>query len=763
MPGWKGRLQQGLLVATGTALAIGGAGWLTGHAALRDGAWIAATAVMLLAVSVDIAMQIRRGKAGVDVLALLAMLGAVLLGQFFAGAVIAFMLASGRALEEYAGHRARRELSALLARQPRTAHRYRDGTLEEVPLSDIRPGDRLLVRAGEMVPADGLLASSSATLDESALTGESLPVTCDTGQALRSGAVNAGHPFDLQATASPADSTYAGLVRLVSEAREGKAPFTRLADRYALWFIPLTLATAGGAWLATADPVRALAVLVVATPCPLILAAPVAIISGISRSARRGILIKNGGTLEALARVRTVVFDKTGTLTTGMARLAGIETTAVPPDELLRLAASLEQASQHVTARAIVAEARRRGRTLALPERVAETPGAGLAGRVEGRNVRVGTIAWIAGGAPPSPWAAGVLRKMTLQGQSGAFVEVDGQLAGALLLADQIRLDTARALRELRRAGVRRTVMLSGDRQDVAQTIAAALGIDTVLAERSPAEKVAAVETESADAPTVMVGDGINDAPALAAADVGVAMGARGATASSEAADAVLMVDRLDRLAEAIFLARRSRGIALQSVIAGMGLSVAAMGFAAFGFIAPVAGALLQEVIDVAVIVNALRTLAPARPIARKRRLPADLIERLRGEHDNLLPLLDRIEAAAQAVSNHPPDTARAELEAVADLLRRDLLPHESEDEKTLYPKLEGVLRGADPLAAMSRTHREIFHLARLYGRLVDDLPSGPLPEYELSQVRRLLYSLSAILRLHFAQEEEIFQAVSAA
>lgn len=758
---WKARLQQGLLVVTGLGLALGGWGWLTSNSAFRDGAWIGTVAVTLVAVAVDIVHQLRRGKAGVDILALLTMAGALALGEFLAGGVIALMVASGRALEEYAGRRAKRELSALLARQPRTAHRYTDGRLEEIPLDRVRPGDRLLVRAGEVVPVDGLLLSPAAVLDESALSGESLPVNCETGASLRSGALNAGQAFELEALAAASDSTYAGIVRLVREAQEGKAPFTRLADRYALWFIPLTLAVAAAAWIVSSSPVRALAVLVVATPCPLILAAPVAIVAGLSRAARRGFLIKNGGALEVLARAKTVMFDKTGTLTVGTARLVDIETTGdTAPDEALRLAASLDQASQHVSAQALVAEARRRSLHLALPESVTEASGAGLAGRVEGRAVRVGGFAWLNGDAPPSEWASGVLRRMAVQGLSAAFVEVEGVLCAALLLADDIRLDTGRTLRELHRAGIRRTVMVSGDRRDVAETIAFALGIDTVLAECAPADKVAAVEAESRQALTVMVGDGINDAPALAAADVGVSMGARGAAASSEAADAVLMVDRLDRLAEGIFIAQRSRRIALQSVFAGMGLSLIAMGFAAGGFIVPIFGALIQEVIDVAVILNALRAATPPRATARHV-IPQSTIEQLRTEHDHLLPFLDRLDAAARAVSGPEPEHVRPELEAVGEMLRTQLLPHERADEESLYPRLVGVLQGSDPLAAMSRTHREIFHLARLYSRLLEDLPPGPIADFELGQFRRLLYGLSAILRLHFAQEEEIFQTVA--
>ncbi len=759
---WKARLQQGLFIVTGVGLALGGYGWLAGNSLLKDGAWAAVVGITLAAVIVDIVQDLRRGKAGVDLLAVLTMAGALALGEYLAGAVIALMVASGRALEEYAGRRARRELSALLSRQPRTAHRYRGGELEEVALDQIGTGDRVLVRSGDIVPVDGRLLSEAAVLDESALTGESLPVTRESGSTIRSGGVNAGDAFELETLAPAAESTYAGIVRLVAEAQQGKAPFTRLADRYALWFIPLAVLVSGVAWLISGSPVRALAVLVVATPCPLILAAPVAIVAGISRAARRGLLVKNGGALEALARARTVMFDKTGTLTVGRPRLAGIETEGdLQPDEALRLAASLDQASLHVSAQALVAEARQRGLRLAIPGQIKEVPGAGVSGQVEGLFVRIGRLEWLSDHAPHSQWVKGVLRHMAVQGYSGAFLEVDGKISAALMLADDIRVDTGRALRELRRAGIRRTVMVSGDRQDVAETIAFALGVDNVLAECTPAEKVSAVEAEKLQARTIMVGDGINDAPALAAADVGVAMGARGAAASSEAADAVLLVDRLDRLADGLLIARRSRVIAMQSVLAGMGLSLGAMGFAAAGFIAPVFGAVLQEVIDVAVILNALRVLAPRRLIRRRRMIPPEVADALRTEHNQMLPLLDRIEAAARLVSGPDPDSARAELEAVAGLLRRELLPHEREDESHLYPQLAGVLAGPDPLAAMSRTHREIFHLARLYSRMLEDLPEGPLPDFELTHLRRLLYGLVAILRLHFAQEEEIFQAVT--
>lgn len=749
-----------LLGLTVGALAVGGAAWLLDAPAARDAVWSAAGLVMLAVLLVETVRELARGSAGVDLLALLAIGGALWLGEYLAAAVLAVMLASGRSLEEYAAGRARRELSSLLARTPRIAHRYEAGALSDVPVDQVRPEDRLLVKAGEVLPVDGLLLSESAVLDESALTGESQPVTRRGGERLASGVVNAGGPLELRAVADAAGSTYAGIVRLVEQAQRSKAPFTRLADRYALMFVPLALAIAGIAWWWSGDPVRALAVLVVATPCPLILAAPVAIVSAISQAAKRGILIKNGGALELLAQARTLLFDKTGTLTTGEARLAAIETTgSTGPTELLRLAASLDQVSQHVTAQAIVAEARRRGLQLEMPGGVSEQAGAGIAGTVGGRQLRVGQAGYV---GVDGAWGRGVLRRMAYQGCSGVFVAVDGEPIGALLLADEIRLETPRALRSLHRSGIRRTVMLSGDRQDVAETVAGALGIDSVLAERGPAEKVAAVRAERDAAVTVMVGDGINDAPALAAAHVGVAMGARGAAASSEAADVVLLVDRLDRLPEALTIAARGRRIALQSVVLGMGLSLLAMLFAAAGLLTPVAGAVLQEGIDVAAILNALRALTIGRGAGRAEGLPAEVVAHLKAEHELLMPLLDRLDAAASAIAGPDPDSARGELMAVRRLIQEQLLPHEREDEETLYPMLTMLLRGVDPMAAMSRTHREIFHLARLYDRLIADLPEPPLPEYEVAELRRLLYSLAAILRLHFAQEEEIFQGVEA-
>jgi heavy metal translocating P-type ATPase len=751
-----------LLGISAAALMTGLSARLIGQPGWADWIWLLGSVPVLLVVLIGIARAVLRREAGLDLIALLSMTGAMALGEYLTGAVIGLMLASGRSLEDFAEARAQREMSALLGRTPRTANRYEAGGLVEVAVGSIAPGDRLLVRPGEAVPTDGTVMSAAAVLDESALTGEPLPVRRTVGQGVRSGAVNAATSFDMIAATAAAESTFAGIVRLVEAAQRAKAPAARLADQYALLFLPLSLAVAAAAWAVTGDPLRALAVLVVATPCPLILAVPVAIVAGMSRCAKRGILIKGGGMLEKLAEAKTLFFDKTGTLTGGRARLVAIEADPqLGAAELLRISASLDQMSQHVIAQAIVSAARDRGLRLSMPLDVREEPGAGLTGVVDGRRVVIGSYAFASARAASAGWTRQFLRRLGYDGATGVFVAIDGAITGSLLLLDEIRVETPRALRLLRKAGVERIVMLTGDRRDVAESIGTLLGVDEVRAEQQPRDKLAAIEAACSSGATVMVGDGVNDAPALAAADVGVAMGARGAAASSEAAGVVLLIDRLDRVAEAMRIAHRSRTIAIESVIAGMGLSIVAMGVAAIGYLPPLAGAILQEAIDVLVILNSLRALHVRGPREGRPALPPAELEALKNEHEELSPILERVRSTADRLGVTPAVEVAGELADLNKMLRDKLLPHERKDDTRVYPAIAQLIGGDDPMAAMSRTHREIQHLTRLLNRIESDLPlEGPDPA-TVVELQRVLYGLDAVLRLHFAQEDEIYHTLA--
>jgi heavy metal translocating P-type ATPase len=763
MPELERDLSRVWLATSIVGILTGGVLWVLDLHDAANVAWTATTVVALVSLLRDVVEGLMRRQPGVDVIALLAMGGSLALEQYLAGAVIALMLATGEALESYADRRAHRELSALLDRAPRTVTRYEDEGLIERPVEDVRRGDRLLVKQGAVIPVDGV-ASTHAVLDESALTGESRPVERAAGDPIRSGALNAGGAFDLIATATPEDSTYAGIVRLVEEAERQKAPFVRVADRYAAAFVPITLVIAGGAWAITGEPLRALAVLVVATPCPLLLAVPIAIVSGISRAAHRGIIVKGGGALETLARAKVLVLDKTGTLTSGVPQLSDIEVFADPrelgPDQVLRLAASLDQVSPHVLAAALVRSARERGLALVFPTAVHERHGAGIEGVVDGHRVALGKASYVSEGAPMPARAREVRRRSMLDGSSCIFVAVDGEVAGALIVDDPIRPDAPRVIRALRRAGIERVIMVTGDHPDVAESVGAALGVDRILSERDPMEKVEALEAEREAGVVVMVGDGLNDAPALAAADVGVAMGARGATASSEAADVVLVADRLDGLVEAIAIARRSRAIASQSVLLGMGLALAFMFGGAFGLFLPVAGAFIQELIDVASILNALRALGGGSRSTGVRET-TDVAERFRAEHREFAPELVRVRWVADRLGQLPPDELRRELEAVRRFVVERLPQHEEEEEAAVYPVVARLMGGEDPMSSMARAHIEISHLARVFRQLLDDLPEeGPTPD-DLVDLRRVLYGLHAILRLHFAQEEEAYAWLS--
>ena len=614
-------------------LVVGAVSALIGARDAADAIWTVTSAFGLALSTWWVVDAGRHGRLGVDVIALLALLGTLLVDEHFAGAVITVMLATGRSLESWAAGRAERDLRSLLGRAPKIAHRYVGGELTDLPVDEVAVGDLLLVQPGEVIPVDGTVQTGVAVIDDSALTGEPLPVERAVGEPVRGGAVNAGGPFDLLASTRADDSTYAGIVRLVEAATANDAPFVRLADRYALAFLVVSVGVAAAAWAVSGELGRAVAVLVVATPCPLILAAPVAIVAGLSRAARRGVVIKGGGPLERLADAEILLFDKTGTLTAGRPALRDIITAEDrDPSDVLRLAASLDQVSPHVLAVALVRAARDRGLGLDLPTGTEERAGWGIRGTVDGRDVAVGKASWV-GVHGDEPWVATARQRSRLDGAVCVFVGVDGVPAGALLLIDPIRPDAARTIRSLRRAGIQRVVMVTGDRQDVAATVGAMIGVDDVVGEQTPADKVTVVQRESTNGATIMVGDGINDAPALALAAVGVAIGARGSTVSSEAADVVLTVDRLDRLGDAHLIARRSRRIATQSVVAGMSMSLVAMVIAAAGYLPAAWGALLQEVIDVAVILNALRSLAPGPGEARLGDIGNELALRFSAEH----------------------------------------------------------------------------------------------------------------------------------
>ncbi len=754
-----------VLFLLAVAALAGGAGvaWF-GDPQIGRWMWFGGTVPIAISLLVSIIRDLWNRRFGVDAIALLSMGGALALDQPLAAIVIAVMYAGGAVLEDYAVSRAERSLKGLVDRAPRVAHRRLDDTIADVGVDEVAVGDRLIVRAGEIAPIDGIALDSRVLLDESALTGESLPVVRQAGEGVRSGAINAGDAFEMQTTALARDSTYAAIVKLAASAQQAKAPFIRMADRYAAALTPLTLAVAGGAWLWSHDPLRALAVLVVATPCPLILAAPVAFVAGVARAARRGILVKGGGPLEVLAKVHTVIFDKTGTLTVGGARLTAIETApTTTADDVLRLTASLEQASAHAVAEAIVSAARARNLVLGPPRDVREQVGSGLEGTIEDHNVRAGSCSFVFGAASPPPWAIRAQRRASWRSALSVFVAIDGAPAGALLLGDEMRRETPRALDLLREAGVRRIVMATGDRAETAETIAAALNIDAVLAERTPDEKVAAVVLERQRHITMMVGDGINDAPALAAAHVGVALGARGASASSEAADVVILVERLDRVAEAIVIGRRTWRIARQSIVVGMGLSGVAMAAAALGFLSPVAGAVGQELIDVAVILNALRALGSGAPRAAGP-LKAGVATRLHGEHEQLGRSLDRLRSIADALDAAAGTVAQDLIREADAIVSNTIVTHERADEAEVYPSLAPAESFAYGLAAMGRAHREILHLARLLSRLSREMsePGAAADAYLIRDAQRLIETVESLVRLHSAQEEDLYDLATA-
>lgn len=588
----------------GIVLALAGAGeavpWLFGVYALGVAAWQA----------VGMVRDLLRGHWGLDVLAVTAIVATVLVGEYIAALIVVLMLTGGEALEDYANRRAKRELDALLTRAPQLAHRLEGDRIVDIRADDVRPGDVLIVRPAEIVPVDAVLSSIETVMDESSITGESVPVEKHSGDELLSGSVNGQAAVEVVATATAADSQYQQIVALVAAAAESKAPVVRLADRYAVPFTVFSLLLAGVAWWISGDPVRFAEVLVLATPCPLLIAAPVAFIGGMSRAARNGIIVKGGGVLEQLAAAKTVVFDKTGTLTHGTPELVAVRTEpGFRADELLGLVASAEQYSSHVLATSMIDAARERRIPLVEAEGAREQTAGGVMASVAGREVVVGKYAFVADHAPDARPTA------IAPGELAIYAAVDGRFAGALVASDRLRDNAGAMLARLRGLGVHETMMLTGDSRATADHVAAALGITRVHAECLPADKVREV-AEIPERPVIMVGDGVNDAPVLAAADIGIAMGARGATAASESADAVILVDDISRTAKAVEIGRDTVRIALQSIWLGIIVSVGLMIVAAFGFIPATAGALLQEFVDLAAILAALRAIGGRRDAA---------------------------------------------------------------------------------------------------------------------------------------------------
>jgi heavy metal translocating P-type ATPase len=554
-----------------------------------------------------------RGHFAADIVAMLAIVAAILMDQAFAGVVIVLMQSGGEAIEDYGLGRASSSLDALLSRAPRIARRKKaDGAIEEIGVASVRVGDILLVRPGDLVPVDGTILSGKSEVDESALTGEPLPKRLAPGDHVLSGSINIDGAIEMTADRPSQESQYAKIVELVRKAQREKPPIERLADHYAVYFTPITLVVAAAGFLITQNPVTILAVLVVATPCPLILATPIAVISGVNRAAKQGIIVKTGAAIEQIGRAKAMAFDKTGTITFGTPLVERIiSTDHVSSEELLYKAGCLGQLSSHVTAQSIARKALEKFPKLEVPRNFRETPGGGVEGDLNGEHIAIGSERFldnILGDGLMEKASKEVVNETRSLGKLLTFVATDSKLSGVIVSSDQVRAGVPAMIQKLHDLGVQETVMLTGDNSTSARAIAREAGIRDFQADLLPGQKVEALQRlkEKYD-PLVMVGDGINDAPALAAATVGVAMGAHGAGISAEAADVVLLVDDITIAADAVMIGQRMLKVAKQGILIGLGSSLTLMAIAAFGFIAPASGAILQEVIDASVILNALR------------------------------------------------------------------------------------------------------------------------------------------------------------
>lgn len=551
----------------------------------------------------DMMRDLQHGTYGVDILAATAIITSILMHQYWAGMVIILMLTGGESLEDYAQHRARKELDALLTRAPQKARVLRGKREVEVRASEVQVDDKVVIRPGEVVPVDAQIVEGTASFDESSLTGESLPEVKTPGQTILSGSINQDGAITATALRSAEDSQYEQIIKLVKAAANSQAPFVRLADKYAIPFTVISFGIAGMAWSLSGEAIRFLEVLVVATPCPLILAAPIAIISGMSRAAKHGIIIKTGSALEKFAEATTFAFDKTGTLTQGKPKVDEIKTFhGFSRSEVLALAGALEQNSNHILANAITGAARTSKITLPKAKHTRELAGNGLSAKVNGKDVLIGRLTLL------QEYNVELPRQFNLQAiqSTAAFVAIDQKLAGIITFKDELRQETKETLQKLQALGVKHILMVTGDNKKVAKSIARSLGIKQFHAEALPGDKIRAVEATE-DRPVAFVGDGVNDAPVLTASDLGIALGARGSTAASESADVVIMMDNLSQVAEGRQIAKRTFFIAQQSILVGIGLSILLMAVFATGKFMPIYGAAVQELVDVIVIFNALR------------------------------------------------------------------------------------------------------------------------------------------------------------
>lgn len=546
--------------------------------------------------------DLQEGTYGVDILAATAIIVAVVMQEYWAAMIIVLMLTGGESLEDYAEHRASHELDALLTRAPQKARLLRGKQEIEVKASDVREGDKLIIRPGEVVAVDATILEGTSSFDESSLTGESLPEVKTNGQSVMSGSINLESAVTVTALHSAANSQYQQIIKLVRAAKQTKAPFVRMADRYAIPFTIVSFGIAGIAWAISGDSLRFLQVLVVATPCPLILAAPIAIISGMSRATKEGIIIKNGSALEKLALAQTFAFDKTGTITKGTPAVDQITTyNGFTSNEVITVAAALEQNSNHVLAKAITEKAHQSNQKIPKVKNVREITGKGLHARLNGKDILVGRLSLLEEHNVSLPDTL----NRSIQ-QTASYVVVDQVLAGVITFHDEVRPEAKKTLSRLTALGVRHHIMVTGDNSSTAKTVAKKVGIRDFFANALPGDKIQAVQKTDAK-PVAFVGDGVNDAPVLTASDVGIALGARGSTAASESADVVIMLDNLGHVADGRAIARRTFFIAKQSISIGIGLSVILMLIFATGAFKPIYGAVIQEIVDIVVIVNALR------------------------------------------------------------------------------------------------------------------------------------------------------------